>query len=255
MGGMKGMAMKHMLTAAVVAAGSLFAASASAATLAGTFDLASLGNVQVGPTYIDWGEVGPVFGPSDGDVIFTHGTGDFGAGGSFNLIGTLGGLKDLNLLTAPVNTPISIENFLTSDAHTELDFTLTYLAAGSGTAAGCGNSPGTVCTPFVGSPFTIVNGQALPNGEVGSGVTVNMSGTVSDGSADPVSYWSAAFTTQFATMSSGEILAMIDDEGFGESSYSAQFVVDVTPVPEPASMVLTGLALSGMAMFIRRRRS
>jgi hypothetical protein len=247
--------MKHMFAAAVVAAGSLLAASASAATLSGTFDLASQGNVQVGPTYIDWGEVGPVFGPTDGDVLFTFGTGDFGAGGAYNLISTLGGLKDLNLLTAPVNTPLTIENFLTSDAHSNLDFTLTFLAAGSGTAAGCGDVPGTVCTPFVGSPFTIVNGQPLPNGQIGSGVTVNMSGLVSDGSGDPASFWSAAFTTQFATMSSGEILAMIDDEGFVESSYSAQFVVDVTPVPEPASMVLTGLALSGMAMVIRRRRA
>ncbi len=247
--------MKHLFTAAVLVAGSMVAASASAATLAGSFDLASLGNAKVGPDYIDWGQQGPVYGPTDGDVIFTFGTGDFGAGGDYNLALTLGGLKDLDLLTAPVGAPLSISNFLTSDVYSNLDFTLTYLAPGSGTAAGCGNSPGTNCTPFVGSPFTIVNGQALPNGQIGSGVTVNMAGTVSDGSGDPVSYWSAAFTTQFATLSSGEILAMIDDEGFVESAYSAQFVVDVTPVPEPASMVLTGLALSGMAMFIRRRRS
>ncbi len=251
---MKGMAMKYTFVAAVVAAGSLLAGTASAATLAGSFSLASLGDVQVGDTYIDWGESGPVFGPADGDIIYTSGTGDFGAAGAFNLLTTFGGIKDLDLLTAPVDTPLSIENFLTSAAHPELQFTLTYLAPGTGTAAGCAGAAGTVCTPFPGSPFTIVNGGVLPNGQQGSGVTMNMSGTVSDGSGDPVSFWSAAFTTQFADKNSGMILAEIDDEGFVQNSYSAHFVVDVVPVPEPASMLLTGLALSGMAMVIRRRR-
>lgn len=233
--------MRPTLASAVLAAGCLIGAPAGAATISGTFDISNLAdqNVTVTDDSILW----------DG-VRFTEGTGDFAA-----LVGTDATLLDL--VAVPVGVSgLGIENFFEVDARPAWNFILQEIDPGTGTLAGCGSAQGTTCTPFPESPFTITNTGSDNGSARGSSVALNLRGTVSDGSDSPISTFEAIFSTQFVELTSGELLAMIDDEGSVDSSYSGSFIVEVTPndVPEPAGMALLGLGLFGLAYMQRRRR-
>ncbi len=217
---------------------------ASAAPLGGTFNLAGQAPVRVGPNYIDWGETGPVFGTPTGDIVFTSADGSFSG-----LTLTTGTLLDLTNPPALVGAPINIANFLTADTQPTWDFTLTYIEPGSGTNAGCfdGDSS-TNCTP-AGSPFTIVDTAG------NASVTLNMRGTVTD-LVGPVSTWSAIYTTQFTGQSAASLLAAIANQGYVQSSYSAEVTSTPPPptsVPEPLSGFLLGTGLLVASTVLRRR--
>ena len=235
--------MKRMTSALAIAC--VFAVSAggaSAAPLAGKFNFAGSAPVRVGPDYIDWGESGPIFGTPTGDIVFTYGEGSFSG-----LTLTAGTLLDLTNPPALVGVPINIPNFLTAAVQPTWDFTLTYIAPGEGTNAGClDGDPSTNCTP-TGSPFTIV--------DVGSNALVSlvMSGTVTD-LVGPVSQWEGIYSTQFTGESAASILAELGRLGFVESSYSAEVVADTTAVPEPLSGLLLGSGLLLASMVLRRRQ-
>jgi hypothetical protein len=221
--------------------------TARAAPLTGSFTTAGLGDVRVGPDFIDWGTSLNVFGPSNGDILYVSGTGSFSV-----LAQTAGTIHDLNSHDEPVGGSFTLDHFLTSVAEPTWDFVLTAIQPGAGTAAACASSaPGAVCTPFVGSPFTITN---LVGG--GSSVALLLNGTVSDG-VGPATAFVGSFTTQFANMTAPDILALIASQGFVQSSHSAQFTVTALPseVPEPASLVLLGTGLIGTSFLRRRRRS
>lgn len=235
--------MKRLIACAMLATVTLLMpASARAVPLMGQFSIAGLADVRVGPDYIDWGQLGNIFGPANGDILFTGGNGDF-----MGIGGTQGTIEDLDSTNNPVGVPFVDDNFLTAATQPSWNFSLRYIFPGSGTAAGCTNVAGDVCTPF-GSPFTITN---LNGG--GASVALRLSGVVSDGSGDPASNFTGAFTTQFTTLTAADLLAQIASLGYVQSSHSANFDVNVTAVPEPATLALLGGGLSAFA-FLRRRR-
>ncbi len=238
--------MPRLRLAAIATVALFVSATASAAPLSGNFTIAGLGDVRVGPNFIDWGQTGNIFGPTNGDILFVSGTGSFSG-----LPLTQGTIKDLTQPPDNVGVPLTVNNFLTSNAQPTWNFQLNLIQPGSGTAAGCTNTPGDICTPFVGSPFTITN---LLGG--GSSVALALNGTLTDG-IGPASMFVGTFTTQFANLTAADILALIATQGFVQSSHSAEFTATVGEqvIPEPATLLLFGTGLSLISAGVARRRN
>jgi hypothetical protein len=254
--------MKNLVVAAAVCVGVMGAGIASAAPLSGTFEInGGPGNpARVGASWLDFA---PFNYPAPGTGVFvtTGGTGSFNFASPVS--GTIGDLFALGV------GPVVVPNWLEFAGHSEgdpadWDFTITNIRPGVGSFP-CDatiQTPEIPCTP-PGSPFTLTNIREAGGGfPAATTVSMTVTGFVLNAAAER-SIFSLTFTSQLDNLSAlGAFQAVIPDDEFHfvQSSWSAEGTVipDVTvnpTIPEPASLVLMSLAMSGAAIVVRRRKS
>jgi hypothetical protein len=185
-----------------------------------------------------------------GDFAVTNSTGSFS---QYN--GTFGLITSLNNAVQPLNTVFSLPNFITFNLNNNVTIELTFIPLGNNTvSATCAGLQH--CTPQ--NPLLITPNN--PGGLSAFNLDGTATGTTATFGSMGIAHSNDGFmanltgtyTTQFAGMTPAEALAAALS---GQPlSYSSQMVLTATTIPEPASMLLTGVALLGIGFVARKRK-
>jgi PEP-CTERM motif len=155
------------------------------------------------------------------------------------------GKATINDLTVPSSGgEIGFMSFVNGTSPVNFHFDLTGLGPGSLVACTSSMVNGDSCS-VPGSPFLLTKNNG------GTSVSLSANGTILD-TVGPISYWSGAFTTQINGQTPLDIQNIIATPGGTvASSFSGEF--DISPAPEPITMVLIGGGLIALAAVKRRK--
>jgi hypothetical protein len=237
---------KILATVGVLGCGAL-----SASPINGTLQLG--GTFTIGPTFLNFcAAPGPCAAAPGAWNSPASGTGDLSAYTGNGL------LTNLSQGTEPVGTllPGNGVPFLiftggaavgggSNPATPTIEFFITEVFAGVGTAANCASGGvGTLCTP-TGSAVTLLNG---PGGNSSATITaVGLAENLTTGEFDALQI---VLTSQFNTTYEQVVST---EQTFGSVTNTFSAVFAATSVPEPSSMAMMAIG-AGLVLFAARRR-
>lgn len=225
----------------------------SHATLVDGSRLQTQGDAVVGATFLNWqcDQPGDLTGCGTHYGDFAIGTNGVSTGSFAQYNGTFGQILDINNTNAPLNTNVSLANFIIFDQagnSTTGNITLTLNLIPLGTDTVSTNCVGlTHCTPQNAALITAQNPLGLSAFNLDSnagGTTAQFAvmGTVLDGHGDTATFI-ALFSSTFAGETPAQVLAQALSTNGTSPIESFANSVTITVVPEAATLWLTGGAL------------